>query len=97
MNLFVGNLSQNVMEEDLRRVFEQFGKIRSVTVVRDRFSGDSRGFGFVEMASRQEGLAAIGGLAGQELMGQLMRINEAQPRADDRKRGERGRKSGGSW
>jgi RNA recognition motif-containing protein len=96
VNLFVGNLALGAMEEDLQRMFAPFGKIRSVTVVRDRFSGDSRGFGFVEMGSRNEGLAAIAGLAGQQLMGQLLRVNEAAPR-DDGKRRTGGRRSGGSW
>ncbi|MFO7170281.1 MAG: RNA-binding protein [Chloroflexota bacterium] len=95
MNIFVGNLASDAMEEDLQRIFEQYGKIRSVTVVRDRFSGASRGFGFVEMVSRDAGMAAISGLAGQELMGQTLRLNEARPADDSRRRGNRNRR--GSW
>lgn len=96
MNLFVGNLSEDTMEEELKTAFAPFGTIRSVTVVRDRFSGASRGFGFVEMASRQEGMAAISGLAGERIKGQLIRVSEAQPR-DTRRPDGRGRRNRGSW
>jgi RNA recognition motif-containing protein len=97
MNLFVGNLSDDTMEEELQKAFAPFGAIRSVTIVRDRYSGASRGFGFVEMASRQEGMAAISGLAGERIKGQLIRVSEAQPREDRRRSDGRTRRNGGSW
>lgn len=95
MNLFVSNLSDDTMEEELQTAFGRYGTIRAITVVRDRFSGSSRGFGFVEMASRQEGMAAISGMAGERIKGQLIRVSEAQPRETGRRADSRGRR--GSW
>jgi RNA recognition motif-containing protein len=91
MNLYVGNLSLQVMEEDLNRLFSPFGTVRTITIMRDRYSGESRGFGFVEMATRSEGLAAMSGLATTQLYGQHFTINEARPRSDQRGRSQRGR------
>ena len=65
MNIYVGNLSPEVTEEDLQQAFEAFGKVESVNVIKDKFSGVSRGFGFVEMPTKAEGQAAIEGLSGK--------------------------------
>ena len=89
MNIYVGNLAKDVSEEDLRLAFETFGEITSATLIKDKFSGESRGFGFVEMPSKEEAQAAIEGLNGEELKGMVLNINEARPRNDDR-RGKRG-------
>lgn len=96
MKLYVGNLASQVTEDELERTFAPYGLVRSATVVRERFSGEPRGFGFVEMGTRDEGMAAISGLAGAELQGQRVTINEARPQTDNRRRGGtpgRGRRS----
>jgi len=80
MNIYVGNLSREVTEEDLRQAFEAFGQVTSTKIITDKFSGASRGFGFVEMPSKTEGQAAIAGLNGKELKGQSLNVNEARPR-----------------
>lgn len=82
MNIYVGNLSFDVAEEDVQAAFEAFGKVESVKVIKDKYSGASRGFGFVEMASKDEAKAAITALNGKELKGRAMNINEARPRAE---------------
>ena len=69
MNIYVGNLSYKVTEEDLKEAFEAFGQVGSASVVKDRYSGESRGFGFVEMPTKAEAEAAIEGLNGKELKG----------------------------
>jgi len=92
MNIYVGNLSYDVSEENLREAFEAVGQVTSVTIVKDRYSGQPRGFGFVEMPNRDEAQTAIKNLNGTEFMGRKMNVNEAHPRTD-RKRsgGQRGR------
>ncbi len=87
MNLYVGNLSYEATEEDLEREFSAFGQVQSVTIIRDKFSGQSRGFGFVEMPVQSEALAAIAGLTGKEVRGRSITVNEARPRTEDRRRG----------
>jgi RNA recognition motif-containing protein len=82
VNIYVGNLSFDVTEEDVRGAFEAFGKVESVKVITDKYSGASRGFGFVEMPSKDEATAAITALNGKELKGRAMNINEARPRAE---------------
>ncbi len=82
MNIYVGNLSYSVSEEDLRQAFAAFGQVTSANVIKDRDSGQSKGFGFVEMPSTEEAQAAIAGLNGKELKGRAMTVNEARPRAD---------------
>ena len=89
MNIYIGNLSDDVGDEDLQQAFEVFGEIASVTIIKDRFTGKSRGFGFVEMPSEEEAQAAIEGLNGKELKGQILNVNEARPRSE-----RRGGKSG---
>ncbi len=80
MNIYVGNLSREVTEEDLQAAFETFGQVTSANVIKDRVSGESRGFGFVEMPAEEEAQSAIEGLNGQELKGETMNVNEARPR-----------------
>jgi len=98
MNLFIGNLSRDVTEADLRALFEPFGKLDTVTVVKDKFSGVSKGFGFVEMPVKAEAEAAIAALHRTPLKGQSLDITEARPR-EQRKQGHGGRGGGrrGSW
>ena len=82
MNIYVGNLSFEVTDEDLRSAFEEFGQVESATVVKDKFSGRSRGFGFVEMPTSDEANAAISGLDGSDLKGRNLKVNEARPREE---------------
>jgi RNA recognition motif-containing protein len=99
MNLFIGNLSRDVTEADLRAIFEPFGKLTTVTVVKDKFSGAAKGFGFVEMAVKSEAEAAIAALHRTPLKGQSLDITEARPR-EQRKQGQNNRGGGGrrrSW
>ncbi len=104
MNIYVGNLSNSATEDDLRQAFEAFGQVSNINIIKDRFSGESRGFGFVEMPTKTEAEAAIEGLNGQEINGRAVNVNEARPKADNRRsggggggggRGGRGRTGGG--
>jgi len=94
MNIYVGNLSTDVSEEDLTGLFSEFGKVASVKVIRDMFSQESRGFAFVEMPGKEEAMKAIEGLNTKELKGKSIVVNEARPRRDDA-RGGGGRGGGG--
>lgn len=87
MRLFVGNLSYQTSEADLRRHFESFGQVVSVAVVTDRETGRSRGFGFVEFARREDGLAAVEGINGKEIDGRALTVNEGRPREEKRSGG----------
>jgi RNA recognition motif-containing protein len=82
MNIYVGNLSFNTTEEQLTSAFSAFGKIASVSIIKDKFTGESRGFAFVEMPDQSEAQAAISGLNGTDLNGRTLNINEARPRAE---------------
>lgn len=82
MNIYVGNLAYQVTSEDLRRAFEAFGEVSSASVIMDKLTGQSKGFGFVEMSSATEGARAIKEMDGQELKGRAVRVNEARPRED---------------
>jgi len=84
MNIYVGNLSGDVGDDDLRQAFEAFGQVTSASVIKDKFSGESRGFGFVEMPAKDEAQSAIDGLNGKDLKGQSLNINEARPRTESR-------------
>jgi RNA recognition motif-containing protein len=90
MKIYVGNLSYDVSEVNLRQAFEAFGQVSSATIVKDRYSGHPRGFGFVEMLDRTEAQAAIQNLNGKELLGQQMNVNEARPRTDRGRFGSQG-------
>ncbi len=89
MNVYVGNLSRQVTEEDLRQAFEAFGKVESVNIIKDKFTGEPRGFGFVEMPAKAEAQSAINELNGKELKEQTLRVNEARPRPEGRRGGGR--------
>ncbi len=82
MNIYVGNLSREVTEEDLQQAFEAFGQVASVSIIKDRITGVPRGFGFVEMPEKAEAQSAIDGMSGKELKGQAVNVNEARPRAE---------------
>ncbi|MBI2314093.1 MAG: RNA-binding protein [Betaproteobacteria bacterium] len=90
MKIFVGNLAKDVTEEDLKQAFAAFGQVTSVSIISDKFTGVSRGFGFVEMPGKAESQAAITGLNYQDLKGQSLKVNEARPSP------QRGR-GGRSW
>jgi len=92
MNIYVGNLSRDVTEDDLRQAFEAFGQVNSATVIKDRFSGESRGFGLVEIPSKNEAQTAITEMNGKDLKGRTINVNEARPKTD---RGGGGRRRGG--
>ena len=80
MNVYVGNLSYDLSEEDLKTAFAEYGEVTSAKIVSDRYSGRSKGFGFIEMTSDDEAKAAIEGLTGKELAGRAIVVNEARPR-----------------
>ena len=92
MNIYVGNFAYDLTEDDLQKAFEAYGQVASVAVIKDKFSGESRGFGFVEMPSKDEAMAAIAGLNGQDLNGRALTVNEARPRTE---RGSGGGGGGG--
>jgi len=91
MNLFVGNLSTDVNDDDLRQAFEVYGQVSSAKIIVDRYSGDSRGFGFVEMPGNDDALEAIRQLNGQDIKGGKLVVSEARPK----KTNSRPRRSGG--
>ena len=97
MKIYVGNLSFEVTEEDLRQEFEAFGAVTSVSIITDKYSGRPKGFGFVEMASVSEGQAAITGLNGKMLKERTLTVNAARPRSDDRGGGSYGDRRGGGF
>ena len=93
MNIYVGNLSLEATEEELREEFKAFGQVASVSIIKDKYSGHSKGFGFVEMPARTEAQAAITGLNGKELKGRTLSVNESRPRSESGRGG--GRPGGG--
>jgi cold-inducible RNA-binding protein len=95
MKIYVGNLSFDVTEEELQTEFAAFGKVESVNIITDKYSGRPRGFAFVEMPSVAEGQAAIAGLNGKTIKDRPLTVNAARPRPDDRGGSFRGRKGGG--
>jgi RNA recognition motif-containing protein len=95
MKIYVGNLPYEVTEEELRQEFATFGEVASVSIVKDKYSGRSRGFGFVEMASVSQGQAAIAGLNGKTLKDQTLTVNAARPPSDSRGGGSYGNRRGG--
>lgn len=111
MNIFVGNLSYQATDEDLKAAFEAYGQVSSASVIIDKFTGKSRGFGFVEMPNSEEGQRAIQALNDSEIKGRQVKVNEARPREDRpprrdfgggggggggyRDRGDRGNRRGG--
>jgi len=93
VNIYVGNLSNQTTEDDLRQAFEAFGQVESANIIKDKFSGESRGFGFVEIPSKEEAQKAIEEMNGKDLMGSAVNVNEARPRTD--RGGGRGGGGGG--
>jgi RNA recognition motif-containing protein len=87
MNIYVGNLSREVTEEDLKQAFEAHGQVSTVAIIKDKFTGDPRGFGFVEMPAKAEGQAAINSLNGKDLKGKALNVNEARPKSEGRRGG----------
>ncbi|MHC4111891.1 MAG: RNA recognition motif domain-containing protein [Planctomycetota bacterium] len=94
MNIYVGNLAREVTEDDLREAFEAFGQVSTATIITDRFSGESRGFGFVEMPSKSEAQNAISEMNEKDLKGRTINVNEARPKTN-RGGGGGGRRGGG--
>ena len=94
MKLYVGNLSFQTSSEELQTLFSQAGTVESVSLIEDRETGRSRGFGFVEMSTKEEGAAAIEKFNGQDLGGRALNVNEAKPRED--RGGGGGGRNGGS-
>jgi RNA recognition motif-containing protein len=86
MNIFVGNLAPETTEAELAELFKTFGQVKSAEVKRELFTGNSRGFGFVEMPGKQQSLNAIAGLNGKELHGKPLKVNEAREREGTRRR-----------
>ena len=95
MNIYVGNLSRETTEDELRQAFEPFGQVTSANIIKDRYSGESRGFGFVEMATKSEAQAAINGVNGTSLGERTLSVNEARPRSEGG--GGRGSYGGGGF
>jgi RNA recognition motif-containing protein len=93
MNIYLGNLSYEVTEQELQRAFEAFEEVESVSIIKDKFSGRSKGFGFVEIPDKANALSAINELDGKELKGRTLNVNEARPRTESRS--GRGRYGGG--
>lgn len=93
-NIFVGNLDFNTAEDELRQLFEAYGQVDRVSIMTDRETGRSRGFGFVEMTNAEDGEKAIAALNGSQLGGRTLNVNEARPKAD-RASGGGGRDRGG--
>ena len=101
-NIFVGNLSFNTNEDELRQMFESYGQVDRVSILTDRDTGRSRGFGFVEMSSNEDGEKAIAALNGSQLGGRTINVNEARPKVErgggggggGRDRGDRGGRGG---
>jgi RNA recognition motif-containing protein len=90
MNIYVGNLSYDATEEDIEQAFSEYGEVSSVNVIKDRETGRSRGFCFVEMPDPEAGKAAIEGINLKRIAGRAVTVNEARPRRDNDRRGGRG-------
>ena len=89
IKIYVGNLSFDSKEADLHGLFETYGEVESAKIIVDQFTNRSRGFGFIEMTNREEGLKAIQSLDSKDLDGRQLKVNEAKPKADNRDRGAR--------
>jgi len=96
INIYVGNLSFDSSEGDLKELFERYGPVDSAKIISDQFTGRSRGFGFVEMTNREEGLKAIQELDSQDFNGRALKVNEARPKKSNGGGGGRGRDQGRS-
>jgi len=94
MDIYVGSLPYDVTEDELKQAFQGFGSVESVNIVKDKFTGKSKGFGFVQMPSKEEAEAAIDGLNGKEFKGRTLSVNKARPKSEGRP-GNQGRGGGG--
>jgi RNA recognition motif-containing protein len=97
MNIYVGNLSYEATQDDIRQAFEAHGEVSSVSIIMDKMTGRSRGFGFVEMPEKSHGEAAVAALNLQEIRGRAMTVNEAKPKTEGGSRGNYGGGRGRSW
>lgn len=95
IKIYVGNLSFDSTETDLKGLFATYGEVESAKVIVDQFTNRSRGFGFIEMSNREEGLKAIQALDSKELGGRSLKVNEAKPKTDSRGGGRSGGRGGG--
>jgi RNA recognition motif-containing protein len=93
MKIYVGNLSYETSESDLQKAFEVHGEIQSVSLIKDTYSGKSKGFGFVEMANKADAEKAIAALNGQDMQGRKLNVNEARPKSENRSFSNRPAKS----
>jgi RNA recognition motif-containing protein len=84
MDIYVGSLPYNITEEELKQAFQAFGNVESVNIVKDKFTGKSKGFGFVKMPSQEEAQAAVDGLNGKEFKGRTLTVNKARPKSEGR-------------
>ena len=91
MNMYIGNLAYNVTEEDLNEAFSEFGNVESVNIIKDRFSGQSKGFGFVDMPDNSEADKAIKALNGNDFKGRDIKVNQANQRTKGKKKTRRPR------
>ena len=94
MNIYVGNISHQLTEDELREAFEAYGAVDKASIIKDKFTGDSRGFGFVEMSNSDEAQTAITELNGKELKGRTLNVSEARPRPEGGRRGGPGGNGG---
>jgi len=88
MNIYVGNLAADVSEDDLRKLFETFGAVLTINIIKDRYTGETRGFGFIEMPTELEAQAAIKGLDGTKLNNKVLAVSKARPRTEMGGRGQ---------
>ena len=95
MNIYVGNLDFEVVESDLREAFEQYGQVTEVRIIMDKYTGKTKGFGFIEMPKKEEAQKAIAEMNEKELKGRAMKVNEAKPKTDHGGGGRRGGGGGG--
>ena len=96
MNIYVGNLAHEVTEDELRQIFEEYGEVSTATILKDKYTGESRGFGFVEMPGKEDATQAIQKIDGMEVKGRRLIVNEARKREDNRGKRHSGGGRGGS-
>jgi len=94
VNIYVGNLSRDLSETELKEAFAAFGEVATCNIIKDKFTGESRGFGFVEMPNKDEGEKAIAALNGKDMKGRNLTVNEARPRTDRPRTGGGGGRGG---
>ncbi len=94
MNIYVGNIPRISKEDEIKELFQGFGEVQSASIIKDKFSGESRGFGFVEMPNKEEAEKAIAALNGKDFKGRALTVNEARPRTDSPRPGGGGGRGG---